>query len=289
MQIVARISSNGSSVSTGSLNVTIPTNTWTHVALVYDTSGTVNVIINGTSQGTITSLANSIFSNTADVTVGYQPNIGPGYFPGNFSLVREWNTNLSASTINANKCTVFGSAQTNLQAEWSLDGVLTDASGNGNTLTNNGSASFASSIPPCLAVQLAVRKTSTQTISNSSTLQNDSQLTVSLAASKTYIVDGVVFAAATTTSATPDIILGFTAPSGSVLIIGAGDDMLTASGSASPRIALPPGAALPVYIHGTIVTSGTSGDLQLQWAQSTANSAPTSVLAGSYLKVEEVQ
>lgn len=288
MQIVARISSNGSSVSSGALNVVIPTEVWTHIALVYDTTGTVEILKNGASQGTITSLPTSIYSNTSEVTIGYQPNVTPAYFPGNFSLIREWNTNLASSTINTNKCTVFGSAQSNLQAEWSLDNVVTDASGNGNTLTNNESASFTQNVPPCLTGQTSVRKSNNEFVSNSSTLQNDNDLVLALAANSTYIVDGVMFASATSTSATPDIVIGFAVPSGATVAIGANGKMISASETASQRIVLPYDDTFPIYLHGTVTTADADGELHLQWAQSTPSAVPTFVLTGSYLSIEEI-
>jgi hypothetical protein len=69
--------------------------------------------------------------------------------------------------------------------------------------------------------------------------------------------------------------------------MGANDTELE-DGTTGARIALPPTTILPIHIHGTVVTSSSTGDLQLKWAQSTANSAPTSVLEGGYLRAEEI-
>lgn len=148
-----RTSANGSTVLEGTLDFTMSTGTWTHLAFAYSTAGTVEVIVNGVSQGTISSLNTSIFDNNSDYQIGTNPNIGTGgFFPGSVSLVRVWNTTRSAAQVLANMCNVFGTATTNMQAEWSLNNVLTDASGNTNTLTSTGSPSFTASVPATCAV-----------------------------------------------------------------------------------------------------------------------------------------
>lgn len=147
--------SDGSTTSDSTVSWTPSTGTWYHVAATHDTSGNVKFYINGVQQGTTqtgarTAIAgadtNSFFiggySTTGGTTV-----TNTTITNGNISLVRFWSSVRTVTEINDNKCNVFGGAQTNMIGEWSLDNVLTDASGNGFTLTNNGSATFTSSVP----------------------------------------------------------------------------------------------------------------------------------------------
>lgn len=141
--------------STSALSLT--TGTWTHLAgsvtigapsavLTQDgTSIAVSTIASGA-----TTMANDI---TSGFTLGALDNSGTptDYSNTRISLARVWSTNLSAGTIDSNKCTFFNSAQTNMQGEWSLDNVLTDSSGNANTLTNNGTITFGTNVPACFA------------------------------------------------------------------------------------------------------------------------------------------
>lgn len=147
--------SNGSSVLSAAVIVpTLTTSVWTHFAVTFKSSThTMEVFINGVSQGTATgSLATTIFSGTSPVGVGSRPGAAVAQITGQMSLTRAWNVVRTQAQISANMCNVLGST-TNLQAEWTLNNVLTDNSGNGNTLTNTGSVPFAADVPSiCSAV-----------------------------------------------------------------------------------------------------------------------------------------
>lgn len=136
---------------------------------------------------------------------------------------------------------------------------------------------------------LSNRKSASESVTGSTALQNDDELQLVLEASKTYIVDGAIFASST--SAAPDIAIAFTGQSGSNIKIGytTADDngILQASGVASSRIALRANTPTAILLKGTI-TTGSGGDLQLRWAQATSNGNATIVGAGSYLRAEEI-
>jgi hypothetical protein len=149
-----------------------------------------------------------------------------------------------------------------------------------------------SSSPKVLPDADANRKSVDESVANSATLQNDDQLVTAIKSGKTYVVEGTVFVSST--SATPDIKVAFTAPSGSDITIGytsnagAGSSgVLTTSGAASTRIPLPANSPVPIRIEGTIV-AGADGTLQLQWAQFASNIAAVTVGKGSYLEVAEI-
>lgn len=148
------ITGNGSSGQAATVSYSFPTNTWTHVAVSYTAaSHTIEVIVNGVSQGTATgSLGTSIFNGTSPVGVGSRPGAGQAQINGAQSVTRAWSTVRTASQVLANMCNVLGTT-TGLKAEWTLNNVLTDNSGNGNTLTNTGSVPFAADVPSiCSAV-----------------------------------------------------------------------------------------------------------------------------------------
>lgn len=147
-QFQTRTSATGAGGTGGTtVNWTPSTGTWYFIRFVYSTAGTVDIYVDDmtTKIGTSTGLDTSIFDSTAPFEIGHS-DFRTNNFNGRVSLVRVW----TGSHTTNDKCTVYGTATTNMQAEWSLDNVLTDASGNGNTLTNNNTAVFSSGVPTCL-------------------------------------------------------------------------------------------------------------------------------------------
>lgn len=150
--------------------------------------------------------------------------------------------------------------------------------------TETASFSLAAAVIPT-----KVRKAINEQVTNSTTPQSDDELRLVLAANSTYIVEGVIFA--TSTSATPDILIRLSAPTGSLLNVGyttATDEEMLTNEVTSARIALQANTPRSIHFTGTVKTSGTAGDLIIKWAQATANAAPTTVMQGSYLKVDTI-
>lgn len=123
---------------------------WRYWAIVMKSSdGTIqvykdNVQITCTAAGAGRTIADS----TSKVTLGAQVSDAPlRFFDGKISLVHMWSVVRTTGEIATDACTVFG-ATTNLAAEWTLNNVYTDNSGNSNTLTSSGSPVFAVSVPP---------------------------------------------------------------------------------------------------------------------------------------------
>lgn len=140
------ISADGSTNTQGEIAFAdLSDNTWYHIAYVYDASaGSCEVFVDGISKGSITGLANSIFSGSSPVGICSRP--GPAdLFNGLIDEVRIWNVARTPTEINANKAKRIVSYP-GLVASWSLDNTLTDSSGNGNTLTNVGSATFSTDV-----------------------------------------------------------------------------------------------------------------------------------------------
>jgi hypothetical protein len=147
-----RNSSDGTSgqQTTATWTQTLTTGQWYHVAFAYATSGNVICYLDGVSLGTVGSQKTSIYDSSTVVTVGARNNgtgAGASFLNGRVSLARIWSTTRSAAEISDNMCNVYGTTTSNMAAEWSLNNVVTDASGNSNTLTNNGTATFTTDTP----------------------------------------------------------------------------------------------------------------------------------------------
>jgi hypothetical protein len=131
--------------------------------------------------------------------------------------------------------------------------------------------------------------------SPSTALTADSQLQLGLPPNKQYAIEGVVFASSS--SATPDIKIGWNFPAGVTVDLGylAGDDtnyrgaeLLRTANSASQTIPLAANTPAIVKISGTVVVGSSTSTLSFLFSQATSDANPTTVLRGSYLKAEEV-
>lgn len=144
----------------------------------------------------------------------------------------------------------------------------------------------------------AVYKSADETVNNVVVLQNDDELFFNVVAGQKYIFS--VNLIHTSASATPDIAVGFTFPTGTMNWLGTGLDTAAAASTASVRIAGTAGAASGTSIGFGVLTSTsglqitgsysctTGGTVRLQWAQNTATVADTTVKAGSSLQAIRV-
>lgn len=271
---------------------TLSTSSWTHIAASV-TAGTpsASMYINGSavSLTSIETSATSVKNTATPFAIGALGD-GTEFFDGLIDEVRVWNYARTGTEIADDRLRELNGNETGLVGYWKLNNSLGDTTANGNTLSNNGSAIHSTDNPfNAFAESLKVRKSANESVTSSTVLQNDDNLKLSLLENKTYIIDGVLFASST--SAVPDITIAFFAPSNSTLVIGYTNDIneaILVSGATSTSIALPANTPTSVHIKGTIKTLGTSGDLQLKWAQSSSNSAATTVMEGSYLRAESI-
>lgn len=138
-----------------------------------------------------------------------------------------------------------------------------------------------------------VRKTVDEIVNNSTTLQNDDVLKVALAANEAA---SFLFQIFSESSAVADIQYAITVPAGATLIWSKASGVgvsptggvqpfttITASGTAQADVGAGAGDKRAVTIIGTVVNGATAGDLQLQWAQNTAEVSDTKVFANSIL------
>ena len=144
-----------------------------------------------------------------------------------------------------------------------------------------------------------VRKTADEGVTSSTTLQNDDHLVVPLDTNAVYQLEGTLYT--NTTNAGHDLQIAFTVPTGATMKIaystsraGAANaqesDVLTSSGVAGTIIDMAASDLYVVFVRGTVRTSTTAGNLQLQWADdNTGGTQTVTIEADSYLRVMHVQ
>lgn len=135
---------------------------------------------------------------------------------------------------------------------------------------------------------IIARKTADETVNNSSAFQNDDVLLASVVANAVYLARlHIMYNSGTT----PDFKYQFTVPAGTTLpawsFIGTTGAAVSFNAASSGGVSGlgGTGADQPVDSWGVIITSGTAGTVQVQWAQDVANASNTIVRAGSYLEL----
>lgn len=130
---------------------------WHHLAITYNGSGSLGAAstkayLDGstlTSSGSGGTLTVNTANNQTTIGAAASTPVA-AFLDGKITLERVWTVVRTSSEITTNWCTELG-ATTNLVAEWTLDNVLTDNSGTGNTLTNNNSVTFTTDVPSLCA------------------------------------------------------------------------------------------------------------------------------------------
>lgn len=274
-----------------SVPYSLSTTEWTHLAATWGGSGQpIKIYINGTLASTSGAVNGAFWDESTGLFIGKHGGADTNHFDGQIDDVRIWSAARTSVEIADDMSRELYGNEQYLTGYWKLNNSLDDLTAGGNTLTNNNSATFVSSSPfPSFTENLKVRKSTDESLASFATLQNDDELKLSLGANKEYFVEGVLFASST--SATPDIIIGLFGQTGSTITVGYMNEVngvLLASGTGSARIQVPSGTPTAIYLRGTIKTDATTGDVQVKWAQATADASAVTVLAGSYLSAEEI-
>ena len=127
-----------------------------------------------------------------------------------------------------------------------------------------------------------IYKSADETVNNSSTLQNDDHLVLAVSANEVWAIR---FVALYNSGTTPDIKFAFTLPSGATIQFI--DDSLDGGAVTNAGVAINSsgqGASNAMFVSSAIAfISNTPGNVQLQWAQATADPSDTKVLKGSYI------
>jgi hypothetical protein len=135
------------------------------------------------------------------------------------------------------------------------------------------------------AVGTTAVKSVDQTINNNNTLFNDADLNFAVGANETWSFRFVLQGNSATQ---PDFQFAVSAPAGSTCSIAVSDPEGATSISnlgcgVSSGVILGNGADDLYEVTGTVITSGTAGTVNLQWAQNTSNANNTTIYAGSYV------
>lgn len=182
--------------------------------------------------------------------------------------------------------------QTGWGAGGAQDVLLTRTSAG--TLTLTGSLTVTG-----IGGTLFARKTASQSISNSTTIQDDTHLQLSVAASATYRLEGLlIFNGASGAN----LKMGWSAPTGSTLDWTAAGQNTTATTSVGSIITnaqtlsstayqlgtIGTGTNMVAIVRGLLITSTTAGTFKLQWAQSTANATATTMVTNANISLQRV-
>lgn len=151
-----------------------------------------------------------------------------------------------------------------------------------------------------IAPDLFAVKPTDESVTSSTTLQNDDHLLGAIPAAGTYLFD--LYAMVSGGNAAGDIKFGFTFPTGTLHFMGLGLDVSLASGTtgtmetnskqgaASGTTIIGYGiSTTPTWIqlHGILIATA-AGTLQTQWAQVASSPTASKVLAGSHLVLKPV-
>ena len=142
---------------------------------------------------------------------------------------------------------------------------------------------------------LAAAKTSDESVTSSTTLQNDNELAVAAAANCTYAVTCFVKYDGGTLGSS-DLKAAFTVPAGATFLWAVSNKdtsgnpnvggFLTTGAVAAGTAGL--GTFRTLVVTGTLAVSSTAGNLQLQWAQQTSSGTATTVYANSWLLAQRI-
>lgn len=151
------------------------------------------------------------------------------------------------------------------------------------------------------AVGSVIVKGATESVTSSTTLQTDDHFVHAVSANAVYTMNAyIIYDGAAATAG--GLKLQFTVPSGASLtwtnfgVNGAGSGTLTEynvvteqAGAASPRgVGTNSTTQMSCRPCGILITSSTSGNLSLLWAQFTSNATATRIIGTSFLELKRV-
>ncbi len=121
-------------------------NTWYHIAVAYDTSGSASVYVDGAFTGVFSGFTTSIQDSTADFTIGGTR--GVAFLNGNIDDVRVYTVARTQSQIQSDMFMEPTGTETGLVAAWNLDNNYSDSTSNNNTLAPVNGPVFSVDVPP---------------------------------------------------------------------------------------------------------------------------------------------
>jgi len=144
-----------------------------------------------------------------------------------------------------------------------------------------------------------VTKQITESVTSSTTFQNDDELFVSVEANAKYDVELFLLHSSGTTGR---LKIQFTAPASASFAWGVhAAEVNTTTSNAVPETVMASrtigetaqigggnATGTTAFVRGTLTTSATAGTLTLQWAQVTSNATASQVRAGSILSIKRI-
>lgn len=129
-------------------------------------------------------------------------------------------------------------------------------------------------------------KSSDETVSASTTLQNDDHLFITVSANSVYVLE---FEGMQNSSAAGDLKATFSVPAGTTGTLFGLDAAIPFAGTSLTGTLVFGGTAAATYfrVAGRVVTAGTAGTLRVQFAQNAA-SGSSSLLTGTFLRLTKV-
>jgi len=162
----------------------------------------------------------------------------------------------------------------------------------GQTIANNITYKYDKRIFLPAGTETVIRKSANESVTSSTTLQNDDELLYAMDANTNYHFEiSVLFTGGTA----GDMKFSITTPSGGDLWatgwipyaggVSAFGPISASGGVISSVDALGTTNPTMIFIRGVVMNSSTAGNLQFQWAQNASSATATTVYAGSYMKV----
>lgn len=148
------------------------------------------------------------------------------------------------------------------------------------------------------AQQIIAIKTADESVTSSTTVQDDNHLSMTLNANSNYWLDGILIIDGAVGG---DFKLQFVVPSGTIRYLSdAGDSAITATlmevdrnwkaGSLTTIMGtVASGTSTIVPVMGIIRTAASGGTFKLQWAQGTSSATATRVFTNSFLRVTRMK
>jgi hypothetical protein len=260
------------------------------------TSATTNFVGNSDSIN-----LNLKTNNTTRFTIAANGKIGVGsssptnLFETNNGNIFLGNSNNTAAELRFAQPSSGGNYYTSFKAQNQSTNItysLPTTQGAANSvLTNDGTGTLTWGLG---SVQFA-EKVADESVTSSTTLQDDNDFTFTVGANQTYEIDGIIKVSCSSTGL---LKAQFIAPSGSTEFINvfvnrsAADDVTfmysptTEYNLATTTIS---STTDVIMIHGTVKTTSTAGTFKLQWAQKTSHATATTFYSQSFLKVTSVK
>jgi hypothetical protein len=131
---------------------TVPLNTWTHVAVTFDSStGQIQFLINGSVDKTVSGKSSPVsVSGWANLEIGFYGATNSEHFDGAMDELRMWDVTRTPAEIKSNMNKPLTGSETGLVGYWNAEGMmsstLTDQTSNGNDASTT-SVTFSSDTP----------------------------------------------------------------------------------------------------------------------------------------------